>query len=148
MNFNQSNKLENYLDSNPDFLAQYLQRRMQVAVTSYLENNPGFLNEYLQEKIVKDNVSAPDINGAQQSIAQESLKMDEKRSQCKRKIEEYSGNESCSHSSLFQKHGFKNKITSSAPRPCQFTLHGQQSANNNRKSFINSTGRYKYRELH
>ena len=40
-------KVENFLDSNPDFLAWYLRRRMKAAVSSYLENNPQFLSEYL-----------------------------------------------------------------------------------------------------
>lgn len=39
-----------FLDNHPKFLAVYLQRKMQSAVTNYLERNPRFLESYLLQK--------------------------------------------------------------------------------------------------
>jgi len=63
-------KIEKFLDSHPDFLAQYLHRRMQNAVLNYLENNPGFLKDYIRTKAAGvEDVVDPSLASSKRSSA-------------------------------------------------------------------------------
>lgn len=135
----QSNKLEKYLDSNPEFLAQYLQRRMQVAVTSYLKNNPGFLNDYLHNQFDSNNKLESDI-GLYNSG----------KNTCSQSGKSYNQNGIENDSSFAKETNINSAFENSYLQPTQlhFSLHGQQTTNSSTEPLTICTMRYQYNMIH
>ena len=136
MGSHKSAKVEKFLNSNPDFLASYLQKRMQEAVSSYLEHNPQFLNEFLQGRPpmchehaeAVPNKTLPDMVNTNRSPAKEEFSRKTSKSLFQ--------NVQVTPSMVGPSHrgnsasGAKEKNTERTNvklRPPHFSLHGQQN---------------------
>ncbi|CAK8687161.1 unnamed protein product [Clavelina lepadiformis] len=122
------NEVEGFLEDHPEFLAQYLQRKMQKAVTNYLEYNPKFLSEYLRNRPTRDlnGLSAKSNKLVKPCRLEDTVKQSKELSKVPRKLvvknvvsTPASQNRSSSSSKLKW-----NDLRSKASRNA-FVLHGQ-----------------------
>jgi len=128
-------KVENFLDSNPDFLALYLRRRMRAAVSSYLENNPQFLSEYLDslpDTYIGNTDSLPrNFSGNNCNSNHLLTKNNGRELLCASKSATRSSQSVSYESDLIQntKYAYHQpKSLTLQPHSSQFSLHGQQYA--------------------
>ena len=133
-----TDKVESFLDSNPEFLACYLRRRMRIAVTTYLENNPQFLSEYLDSQTQGCNGFTTDNYTEAKSLKFTHSASELHQSSPKPVLR---CSQSTSNATLFNAR--QNSVPFKEPkqsnfqtRAYQFSLHGQQ--NNKREVGLDS----------